>query len=71
MVSDSIAVHKALAELAVEVEKCAGPDDLIVRTGDWCLGAILTPESWDLYKSGKLTGWSMQGTARRRRSVRP
>lgn len=70
LVSDRAEVHKALAELAVEVEKCAGPDDLIVRDGDWCLGAILSPKAWDLYKSGKINGWSPQGVARRRRVVK-
>jgi hypothetical protein len=70
VVSDSVAVNKTLADLAAEVEKCAGPDDLIVRPGDWCLGAILSPKAWDLYKSGRISGWSPQGVARRRR-VRP
>jgi len=67
VVSDSVTVNKALAELAVEVEKCAGPDDQIVRPGDWCLGAILSPKAWELYKSGRISGWSPQGVARRRR----
>ena len=67
LVSDRAEVRKALAELAAEVEKCAGPDDLIVRDGDWCLGAILSPKAWDLYKAGKINGWSPQGVARRRR----
>jgi Putative phage serine protease XkdF len=67
LVSDRADVQKALAELAVEVEKCAGPDDLIVRPGDWCLGAILSPKAWELYKSGRISGWSPQGVARRRR----
>lgn len=45
-------------------------DDLVVKQGDWCLGAILDPKAWDLYKSGRLNGWSPQGVARRRRVSR-
>ena len=33
LVTDNADVRKALAEIAAEVEKCAGPDDLIVRDG--------------------------------------
>jgi hypothetical protein len=40
-------------------------DGLVVRKGDWVIGAILSPEAWFLYKSGKISGWSPQGTARR------
>lgn len=69
LVSDRTEVNKALTEMAAEVEKCAGPDDLIVRPGDWCLGAILSPGAWQLYKSGRIGGWSPQGVARRRRRV--
>lgn len=39
---------------------------LVVRKGDWLVGAILSPEAWQLYKAGKITGWSPQGVARRR-----
>lgn len=42
-------------------------DDLVVRKGDWVVGAILSPRAWELYKSGKIGGWSPQGVARRRR----
>lgn len=70
LVSDSADVQKALAGMASEVEKMAGPDDLMVRPGDWCLGAILSPRAWDLYKAGKITGWSPQGVAKRRAARR-
>lgn len=48
-----------------------GPDwDLgngdVVRKGDWLIGAILDDVAWQLYKSGRVTGWSPQGTAMRR-----
>lgn len=40
-------------------------DGVIVKSGDWLVGAVLTPEAWELYKAGKITGWSPQGRARR------
>lgn len=48
-----------------------GPDwdvgeDVIVKAGDWLVGAVLDEPSWELYKSGKITGFSPQGTAIRR-----
>jgi hypothetical protein len=42
-------------------------DGMVVRKGDWLVGAILSPEAWQLYKAGKITGFSPQGTAKRRR----
>lgn len=45
-------------------------DDLMVRKGDWYLAAILDEPAWKLYKAGKISGFSPQGVARRRR-VRP
>lgn len=41
--------------------------DLVVRKGDWVLGALLEDRPWELAKAGKANGWSMQGTAKRRR----
>lgn len=37
----------------------------VVTKGSWMLGAVLSPEAWELVKSGQITGWSIQGTARR------
>lgn len=42
-------------------------DGIVVKDGDWCLGAILSPHMWDLHKQGKVNGLSPQGTARRLR----
>lgn len=47
-----------------------GPDwdlgnDIVVKAGDWLIGAILDDTAWQLYKSGRVTGWSPQGSARR------
>ena len=44
--------------------------DLIVRKGDWVLGALLDDRPWELVVAGEANGWSPQGEARRRR-VRP
>ncbi len=41
-------------------------DGVVVKAGDWLIGAILSERAWDLYKSGRVTGWSPQGTAKRR-----
>lgn len=46
-----------------------GPDwdlgDVIVKSGDWLIGAVLDPIAWTLYKAGHVDGWSVSGTARR------
>lgn len=42
--------------------------EVVVKAGDWLVGAILDPIAWDLYKSDRITGWSPQGTATRRRT---
>lgn len=48
-----------------------GPDwDLgngtVVKAGDWIIGAICDDMAWRLVKSGKVTGFSPQGVAKRR-----
>lgn len=40
-------------------------DGTVVRKGDWLIGAILDEPAWQLYKSGRITGFSPQGQARR------
>lgn len=42
-------------------------DGLIVRKGDWLLGAVLSPKAWEMQQRGLITGWSPQGIARRRK----
>lgn len=44
-------------------------DGVIVKAGDWLLGTVLDEPSWQLYKAGKFTGFSPQGSAIRRRST--
>lgn len=41
--------------------------DVVVKAGDWVMGAILDEPAWALYKAGKITGFSPQGGARRRK----
>ena len=38
-----------------------------ITKGTWMIGAILSPKAWQAHLDGHLTGWSLQGTARRRR----
>jgi hypothetical protein len=52
-----------------------GPDwdagnGLVLKDGDWFLGAICDEAAWNLVQSGKVTGFSPQGIARRRRVSR-
>jgi hypothetical protein len=42
-------------------------DGTVIKAGDWLVGAILDERAWALHKAGKITGWSPQGTATRRR----
>lgn len=38
----------------------------VVKAGDWLLGVIFDDQTWPLVKSGRITGWSIDGTGRRR-----
>jgi hypothetical protein len=37
------------------------PNGYVVKAGDWLVGMILTPQAWNLYKSGLIKGASAQG----------
>ena len=41
-------------------------DGTVVKAGDWLIGGICDELAWQLYKTGRVTGFSPQGTARRR-----
>lgn len=41
--------------------------EVIVRKGDWLIGAILDDAAWALYEAGEITGFSPQGSAKRRK----
>jgi hypothetical protein len=47
-----------------------GPDwdqgnGVVIKAGDWLIGGICDDVAWNLVKSGKVTGFSPQGVARR------
>jgi hypothetical protein len=44
------------------------PDGTVIKAGDWLIGGICDEVAWRLVKSGKVTGFSPQGMARR---IRP
>jgi hypothetical protein len=50
------------------VTKDVGGADVVVKAGDWLVGAIGDETGWELYKNGHISSWSPQGTATRRRS---
>lgn len=39
--------------------------DTTVRPGDWLLGVVWTEKAWGVIKSGRITGFSIQGWAKR------
>lgn len=41
--------------------------DVVVKAGDWLIGAILDEASWAKAERGEITGFSPQGVARRRK----
>lgn len=62
------------ASTVVESYIYRGPDwdmgGVVVKAGDWLVGVICDEPTWELVKSGRVTGFSMQGTARRRKPTR-
>jgi hypothetical protein len=38
-------------------------ETVVVKAGDWMVGAIWTEEAWPRIEKGELTGWSIQGMA--------
>lgn len=40
-------------------------NEQIVSPGDWMLGVVWSPDAWNAIKSGQLTGYSLQGAARK------
>lgn len=45
--------------------KDASGNDQVVSPGDWMLGVVWTPDAWQAIKNGQLTGYSLQGAARK------
>ena len=48
--------------------KSSDGEDLVIKAGSWLVGAILDEHSWAMYKAGRITGFSPQGTGTRRRT---
>lgn len=64
-------LQQGAAEL-VETGIYRGPDwqvsdDLLVKEGDWLGGFVWSEPAWELIKTGKLGGVSVEGGARRRK----
>jgi hypothetical protein len=49
------------------VIKAADGSEQVIKAGDWLGGFIWSPEAWELVKSGKIGGVSVEGAARRRK----
>lgn len=47
--------------------KAANGDEVVIKSGDWLMGTIWTPERWTKWQSGEYTGTSPQGGAKRRK----
>ena len=45
--------------------------ETVIKSGDWLIGAILSPRAWADYKTGRWDGFSPQGTGRRLRRSTP
>jgi hypothetical protein len=42
--------------------------EVIVKAGDWLIGAVLNETAWKLYEQGHITGFSPQGSAKRKKN---
>lgn len=41
-------------------------DGTVVKAGDWLIGGVCDEQAWRLVKTGQVTGFSPQGSAKRR-----
>lgn len=48
-----------------EITPPTGGAPYVVKSGDWLLGVVWSPEAWELVKSGRIRGYSPEGGARR------
>src|SRR6185437_3543477 len=48
----------------------ADGSEVVVKAGDWLLGAVLDEAAWEMAQKRQITGWSPQGKARRRTVTR-
>lgn len=49
-----------------EVKGTDGSTVVVIKSGDWLMGNVWSPGAWQLIKSGRINGLSMQGLAVRR-----
>jgi hypothetical protein len=49
------------------VVKAADGSEQVIVAGDWLVGFVWTQQAWDLIKSGKINGVSVEGGAKRRK----
>lgn len=69
--ADGTVGHARIVESYIyrgEPWKLAAADgsEVVVKSGDWLVGMLCDEVAWDLYKSGRVAGVSIQGSARRR-----
>ncbi len=82
--SGQIGLHHADGTIGVgEVQESyiyRGPDwhtlgadgkEQVIKAGDWMLGVKFDAQTWRQIRTGRVTGWSIQGLARRRRQETP
>lgn len=50
--------------------KAADGTTQVIDPGDWLVGIVWSPDTWDLVKTGRVNGVSMQGSATRRKPSR-
>lgn len=50
-----------------KIKSAGGSDkgDQLIKSGDWMMGVVWEPEPWEAIKMGKITGYSLQGVARK------
>jgi hypothetical protein len=49
------------------VIKAADGSEVVIKAGDWLMGTVWPPDTWEDWKAGKFGGMSPQGSARRRK----
>ena len=59
-------VYRGPQWISKSTDASGAPIEQVIEPGDWLVGMILTPEAWQLYKSGAIGGASPQGRAKRR-----
>lgn len=53
------------------VTKAVDGTTQVIKAGDWLIGVEFDAETWPLFKTGKVNGWSIQGMGARKESEAP